>query len=179
MPKDKKKKKTKVKSLVKANDTSNIVKTLISIDDDLAGLRFSIDAFNDLKLSDDIDAQMDDVLSGYQMVGVLEAHAEERYDVNRVELDEYRGELDEYAREMEVMSRPTDTRVKSWIDRNEDYVAKKKRLIELKRKWSVLKYLNKAYYMKYELLRTKSANLRRETGDLSAAPGNTNRFPRP
>lgn len=158
------------------NDPNEIIERLLRFEDNLAGIQFSIDAYNDLKLTDDIDEQMDDTLHGYTATGVLEAHAQERYSVSKVELDEFHGELDEHAREIEIMSRPTDARVKAWIDRNDEYVRRKKRLIELERKWNVLKHLNRAFYMRYELLRTKSANLRKEIGDLSAAP---TRIPRP
>ena len=149
------------------------------IDDDLMGQRFAIDAYNDLKLNEDIEAQMDDVLRGYQMTGVLEAYAGERHGVCKVELDGFYGELDEHAREQEVMSRPTDARVKAWINREEEYIRRKKRLIELERKYNVLKHLNRAYYMMYELIRTKSANQRRESSSLGETPERAKRFPRP
>jgi len=152
-----------------------ILKTLLNIEDELAGIKFAINAYKDLQLNDNIDNQMNDVLLGFQMTGVLEAHAEERYENRRVELDEFRGELDEYARDTEVMSRPTDSRVKSYVDRHPEYITRKSSLNEIKRKWSILKHLNKAFYMKYELLRTKAANIRKEVGDLSNAPDTSKR----
>ncbi|HEC72372.1 MAG: hypothetical protein ACTSW7_01315 [Candidatus Thorarchaeota archaeon] len=163
----------------KIQDPNEIVRRLLQIEDDLMGQRFAIDAYNDLKLNEDIESQMDDVLRGYQMTGVLEAHAGERCGVRKVELDEFYGELDEHAREAEVMSRPTDARVKAWINREEEYVKRKKRLLELERKHNVLKHLNRTYYMMYELIRTKSANLRRESSNLGETPERTKRFPRP
>lgn len=162
----------------KEADGENVVRRLLRVEDDLAGTRFAIDAYNNLKLKNDLETEYDDVLHGYQMTGVLEAHAEERYDNTRVELDEFWGQLEDYAREMEVMSRPTDQKVKAYIQRDENYVSRKKRLNEIKRRWNVLKHLNKAFYMKYELIRTKSANQRKEMGDLGAAPDNTKRYPR-
>lgn len=163
----------------KIKDPDEIVRRLLRVEDNLLGQQFAIDAYNDLKLEEDIETQMDDVLRGFQLTGVLEAHAGERYGISKVELDEFQGELDEYAREQEVMSRPTDARVKNWVNRNEEFVKRRKRLLELERKHNILKHLNRAYYMMFELIRTKSANLRKEAGSLGETPERTKRFPRP
>jgi len=162
----------------KKSDGEDVVRRLLRVEDNLAGTRFAIDAYDNLRLKNDIEVEMDDVLHGFQMTGVLEAHAEERYENSRIELDEFWGQLEEHAREMEVMSRPTDQKVKAYIQRDAEYISRKKRLSEIKRRWHVLKHLNKAFYMKYELIRTKSANVRKETGDLGTAPDNPKRYPR-
>lgn len=162
----------------KKSKSEETIRRLLRIEDNLAGIQFAMDAYDNLRLKDNIELEMDEVLHGYQMTGVLEAHAEERFEVRKVELDAFCGELDEYAREMEVMSRPTDQKVKAYIQREEKVIEKKKNIAEVKRKWNVLKHLNKAFYMKYELIRTKSANTRKETGDLGTAPDDPKRYPR-
>lgn len=163
----------------KNKEELQVIRRLLRVDDSLAGIEFSIDAYNDLKLTHDIELEMDNILQAYQFTAVLEAHAEERYDNKKVELEEYWGELEEHCRSYELVERATDQKVKAWIARNPDYVKRKKKLLELKRRWGVLKFLVKSFYMKYELIRTKSANTRKEYGDLSAAPTVVKRFPRP
>jgi hypothetical protein len=170
------------KSLIKTHDrqqtNDDLLRRLLRVEANLEGTQLAIDAYRELQLKDDIETEMDDVLRGYQFTGVLEAHAAEQYENKETELDEFWGDQDEYAREMEVMPKATDARVKAYIYRNPEYVRRKKNLALIKRKWNVLKHLNRAFYMKYELIRTKSANVRREQGDLGAAPKKTRRYPR-
>lgn len=172
-----KSKKSKIREIEK-QDVEKIVRRILQFEDFLIGQQIAVDMYDNLKLNEDIESQMDDVLHGYQFTGNLEAHAGERHGICKVELDQFQGELDEYAREQEIMSRPTDTRVKNWINREEEFVRRKKKLLEFERLHNMLKHMNKAFYMQYELIRTKSANLRKESGSLGESPENPKRFPR-
>ena len=142
----------------------------MTFEDELAGEDILWNMLKDLEFGDNIEVDMQDVVKAFMLSGVLEAHADERYEKKRIELDEFRGELDEQAREFEVVQRPTDSKVKSWIDRNEEYVKRRKTLAKLARKLKILRHLNRAFQIKADLLRTKAANQRLQYNDLGMSP---------
>jgi len=142
------------------------LRKLLIFEDELEGEPILIDMLKDLEFKDDFDSECDDVIKGFILSGKLESSAEERFELYRISIDEFRAELDDQCRETEIVSRPTDSKVKAWIDRNEEYVKRRKRLVKLKKQVSVLRHYNRAFVMKAELLRTKAANRRLEYNDL-------------
>ena len=148
---------------------SKIEKKFLTFRDTLQGEKICWEILEDLKFSDDVESQMDDVVRGFMMSGSLEAHAEERVDLKRIELDELRGELVVRAEE-DIVERATEMRVKSWIDRDEQYNRKRTQVARYARQAKILKHLNKAFQIKAELIRTKAANLRQQYNDLGMSP---------
>ena len=136
--------------------------------DEIAGDKICWNMLQDLEFSDDVDSQMQDVVQGFMLSGSLEARAEERYECQRIELDEFRGELDERARD--DLDKITDSSVKSWIERNQEYVKRRKKLARYGRQVKLLKHMNRAFQIKAELIRTKAANLRQQYNDLGMSP---------
>jgi len=141
----------------------NRLRELLLIKDHLLGEKIVLDVWDDLKLNEDEpEVMMQDCLFGHQLSGHLEAVAEARYELGKVELDHVYAEMDNFAREMEVMARPTDAKVKAWILREGKYITKRKELIELKMKYQFLKVLSKSFVMKADFIRTKVASRRAE-----------------
>lgn len=144
------------------------IKRLLTFKDEIAGEKICWDILQDLEFSDDIDGQMEDVVQGFMLSGSLEASADERHERYRIELDEFKGELDERARE--ELDKITDSSVRAWIERNREYVKRRKRLARYNRQTKLLKHVNRAFQIKAELIRTKAANLRQQYNDLGMNP---------
>ena len=151
-------------------EIEQLARKLLTLELTVRGKPIIVDAFEQLQLTDDFDSMMNDVLHWYQLSGLAEAEAEAATGNMKVDIDRFGAELEEYCRDAEVLEKATDQRVKAWINRNEKYVQKQKRLTKLKMQHSIVKHLNRCFYMQYELIRTKSANIRKEYGDLDSAP---------
>lgn len=144
------------------------IRRLLTFKDEIAGQKICWDIMSDLEFTDDVDSQMQDVVEGFMLSGALEARAEERYERLKIEIDEFRGYLSEQA--VEDLVKVTDSSVKNWIERNQEYVKRRKKLARYGRQVKVLKHLNRAFQIKSELIRTKAANLRQQYNDLGMSP---------
>ena len=144
----------------------NFIEKFLTFKDELGGEEILINILNDLRFTDDIETQMNDVVTGFMLSGKLESLAEERFEITKVQLDELESQLDEKAREYDIVGRATDTKVRAYIERDENYIKLRKKLIRYRRQWNILRHYNKAFAMKADILRTKSANRRKEYDDV-------------
>jgi len=138
------------------------IRELLYLRDFLLGEKVALDVWEDLKITEDPELQMQDCLYNYQLTGMLEAAAEAKVDIQKVDLDNMFAELDDYARNMEVMARPTDAKVKCWIQRDKKYIEKRKEIIDAKMKYLFWKHINRALVMKADFIRSKVASRRAE-----------------
>jgi len=148
------------------NSTENFIENFLTFKDVLGGEEILINILNDLKFTDDIETQMNDVVTGFMLSGKLESLAEERFELTKIRLDELESNLDEKAREYDVVGRATDAKVRAYIERDESYIKLRKKLIHYRRQWNILKHYNKSFAMKADILRTKAANRRKEYDDV-------------
>lgn len=148
------------------SDDRKKIKRLLNFVDEINGEEIAINMFKELQLNDEIDKDIRDVVIFFATCGAMTAFSEERYERQKIELDNYRGILDEEAREMDVISRPTEQKIKSWIDRHPEYVKKRRLLLRYKRQYELLKTYTKAFEKKAEMIRTKAATQRLEYNDL-------------
>lgn len=144
------------------------IRKLLTFEDQIAGEKICWNILEDLEFSDDVDSQMQDVVQGFMLSGALEASAEERYEQKRIELDEFKGYLDEQARD--DLDKVTDSSVKAWVERNREFVKRRKKLARYARQVKLLKHINRAFQIKAELIRTKAATLRQQYNDLGMSP---------
>jgi hypothetical protein len=138
-----------------------LAQKLLRLDTKVDGQQVVIDMYQSLQFTHQLDVEMEDSVLGYMVSGMLSAQAERQADDAKTELDEMRGSLDEYAREMEVLNRPTDEKVKAWVYRHPDYIAKRKEHSRLKETAGILKFFNRAFEMKVDLIPTRAGRAKR------------------
>ena len=145
---------------------------LLKFKDILDSEEIVFNMYEDLRFIEDLESMIEPTLMGYMLSGKFAAYAEERYENKKIELTEFHGQLDEHYRDLSSADsgRVTESALRSKIESNPEYITRAKRLTKFKRQCDVLKYFNKAFQMKAELLRTKAADRRRELDDLGMSP---------
>ena len=142
--------------------SAQLIKHILTIKASYDGEELSLDARKLLRYTEDIDADIKNVLINMQLVGSLYAEAEKDQAFLRIKLDAKRGELDEHGRDVEIVGRPTDERVKNWVNRHPDYVKLRRQYSKAVKQTKRIEILYKALEQKARLLQTKSANRRAE-----------------
>lgn len=140
----------------------NLTKKLLTLEDDFAGEAYVIKIFNKIKFSNDIMQDLEDVVKAFAIAKKLEVEAAHRLEVGRVELNEFYSALDERAREYEISGRATDQKVKAYIQRDAEYVERKKYVLDLELRYDLLSSYSQIIKMKADVLRTKAASERQE-----------------
>lgn len=135
---------------------------MMRIECEYDGRPVKIDCSKLLTFRGELDDDRERCIKWHQRVGALMAEAIRRRDFLKAELDSLKGELDEHARKFEVLSRPTDEKVKNWVNRNPDYVNKRKMLAEQEAKVGKLNALHWSINKKIDMLVEKGADRRIE-----------------
>jgi hypothetical protein len=150
------------------------VRRLLTFKDDLGGEKIAFDILSDLQFTDDIPTQMNDTLVGYMLSGKLAAMAEERFENEKIKHNSFRGDLDSRARD-NIPDKVTESSVRAYIESNEEYAMRAKKVIRMKRQYEILRTLNRAFAIKAELLRSRAADVRKEYDDLGMSPPSVRR----
>jgi hypothetical protein len=162
----------------------NVLVKMMRIDCEYDGRPVKVDCTKILTFRSELDEEREKCVKWYQRVGSLLAEATKRRDFLKAELDslkgeldeharkyevlhkptdeKVKGELDEHARKYEVLHKPTDEKVKNWVNRNPDYVTKRKMLAEQEAKVGKLNTLHWALVKKMDMLVERGADRRNE-----------------
>jgi hypothetical protein len=138
-------------------------------DPDLDGQKVNLDLLDDLLTSSDIDSEIDKCSVMFMLMSSMEAHAEERYENEKINRDKIFGELDSKARDGDLLGRPTDAKVKAWIEGNVNFRNVGRRVNKFKRQMKKFRGAALAIEMKSRMLQTKSANIRKIALDMPEA----------
>lgn len=126
-----------------------------------------------LKLTEDIDTEVDEAAGTFGFYAVLAERAETRYQKMKLAFDKWQAETESrylHERREEIRSAPkelklkmpTESQLKAYIRTQSKFRAYQIKLIEFDEHRRILKVLAKAFELKVNLVQTKSANRRRE-----------------
>jgi hypothetical protein len=164
----------KIKTKSRKSLSANLLKNFLKIEDsELDGQKVNLDLLDDLLTSSDIDSEIDKCSVLFMLMSSMAAHSEERHENEKTNLKKIFAQLDSKAREGDLLGRPTDAKVKAWIEGNITYRTIQKRINKYKRQTSLYEGAAKAFEMKSRMLQTKSANIRKVSGDMPE-PQSTN-----
>jgi hypothetical protein len=127
-----------------------------------------------LKLSEDIDSEVDKAAGVYGYYAVLSERAETRYQKMKLAFEKWQAETEsryfhEKREEIKSSSKdlklkmPTEAQMKAYVRTQSKFRAYQIRLIEYDEHRRILKVLARAFEMKIHLVQTKSANRRKES----------------
>jgi hypothetical protein len=126
----------------------------------------SVSIEKELKISEDIDYEVDTAARKFGYYAVIAEKAETRYNKMKFAFEKWQAEIE--ARENQQSrsdgTKPmTEAQMKSFVRSNEKYRAFQLRLIEFDEHRRIFKVIAKAFELRIELVRTKAANRRRES----------------
>lgn len=126
-----------------------------------------------LRLTEDMDFEVDTAAGTFGFYAVLAERAETRYQKMKLAFESWQAEVESrflHEKRVEVRTAPkeakarmpTEGQTKSHVRMQSKYRAYQIKLIEFDEHRRILKVLSKAFEMKSELVRTKAANRRIE-----------------
>ena len=119
----------------------------------------------DLRISEDIDHEVDTAAATYGYYAVLAEKAETRYQKMKFSYEQWRAQTESrqaMIRVQESKKSLTESQMKAYVHTQPKYGAYQARLIEYDEHRRVLKILARAFELKKDLVQSKSANRRSE-----------------
>ena len=119
----------------------------------------------DLKVSNDIDTEIDVAAINFGYYAILSEKADTRYQKTKFAYDAWVAGTEAAAlrtRQAEAKKPYTEAQMKAYVRSQSKYRGYQMKLIELDEQRRILKVISKAFEMKMQLVQTKAANRRGE-----------------
>ena len=133
--------------------------------DGLVEERLSVEVKKSLRITEDIDTEVDEAASNFGFYAVLAEKAESRYKKLKFAYDKWRAEFEtaeNAERARDGLKARTEAQMKAFVQASERNKAYQLKLLKLDEDYRHMKALAKAFELKLELVRTKSSNRRSE-----------------
>jgi hypothetical protein len=120
----------------------------------------------DLRISEDLDTEVDRAASHYGFYAVLSEKAETRYQKMKFAFEQWKAEIE--SRQIMLRAREnkkafTEAQMRAHVQSQPKYRAYQVRLIQYDEHRRILKIIARAFELKKDLVQTKAANRRKET----------------
>ncbi len=118
-----------------------------------------------LKISEDIDTEIDEAAKNFGYFGILSERSESRYQKMKFAFDSWQAEAETRAaqeRKSDGEKPFTEAQMKAHVKSQSKYSAFQSKLIELDEQRRILKTILKAFEIKSGLIQTKASNRRNE-----------------
>lgn len=119
----------------------------------------------DLKISEDIDTEVDIAAVNYGYYAILAEKADTRYQKVKFSFETWQAETEARCgrqRQAENQKKYTEAQMKAHVRSQSKYRGFQIKLIELDEQKRILKIIAKAFEMKKDMVQTKSSNRRQE-----------------
>jgi hypothetical protein len=127
--------------------------------------KLSLEVKKSLRITEDIDTEVDEAASNFGFYAVLSEKAETRFQKLKFAYEKWRAEFEtseNAQRSRDGLKPRTEAQMKSFVQSSERNKAYQLKMIKLDEDRRHMKALAKAFELKLELVRTKSSNRRSE-----------------